>query len=299
MKMWLMLSLIVLLELSWRASGTATEVLDKVGKDLVVIIDGTGPHTDAFDRDPDLVKINDHLKSKDNTIVFCPDSSTTSKSDSPFSIDGFTRLFDRITGLGTLDNVLRSYIFLMDNFEEGDQIYLLGLNRGGDAVCFLEGLLNLVGLLNPNKGNLVQNALLAYQKAENRKRCYLKEKANHKWQKAFRLKEMEGRRISYVFHTYQPDLFLGAWNSCDSVVVPCRNCPSGVDVPKMRDEKNVEYFPNGDSHLQVQGFFRRGRSELSNRSNKDHLLWMLKKAQKKGLQIDQSLFDEITSLQVS
>ncbi len=54
-------------------------------------------------------------------------------------------------GAGVSDNIMQAYRFLVNNWAEGDKIYLFGFSRGAYTVRSLAGLINLFGLLNKNE----------------------------------------------------------------------------------------------------------------------------------------------------
>lgn len=51
------------------------------------------------------------------------------------------------TGVGLSDNIIQGYRFLVNNYEEGDEIYLFGFSRGSFTVRSLGGLISKIGLL--------------------------------------------------------------------------------------------------------------------------------------------------------
>jgi uncharacterized protein (DUF2235 family) len=59
--------------------------------------------------------------------------------------------------------VLASYAFLVDNYQEGDNIYLFGFSRGAYTVRVLAGLIHKVGLVSPPQANLSGAGLTAYK----------------------------------------------------------------------------------------------------------------------------------------
>src|SRR3546814_19067005 len=62
-------------------------------------------------------------------------------------------------GYGLDDNVLGAYRFLVENWEEGDRIYLFGFSRGAWTARVLAGLIHLIGLVRPSQLNMCANAL--------------------------------------------------------------------------------------------------------------------------------------------
>ena len=71
----------------------------------------------------------------------------------------FNAILGLATGYGLDDNVLAAYAFLVNNFEDGDQIYLFGFSRGAYAVRVLAGLVHKIGLISPQQVNLAGSGL--------------------------------------------------------------------------------------------------------------------------------------------
>src|SRR3546814_5858313 len=68
-------------------------------------------------------------------------------------------------GYGLDDNVLGAYRFLVENWEEGDRIYLFGFSRGAWTARVLAGLIHLIGLVRPSQLHMCDNALATYKRA--------------------------------------------------------------------------------------------------------------------------------------
>ncbi len=62
-------------------------------------------------------------------------------------------------GLGFTDNVRDAYCFLMEHYEEGDQVFLFGFSCGAFTARAVAGMLHAVGLLRPGTENLVPYAI--------------------------------------------------------------------------------------------------------------------------------------------
>ena len=57
------------------------------------------------------------------------------------------RIFQLVTGTGLEDHVLSAYEFLVQNYRDGDIIFLLGFSRGAQTVRVLAAMIHKVGLL--------------------------------------------------------------------------------------------------------------------------------------------------------
>lgn len=114
-------------------------------------------------------------------------------------------------GLGLTDNMADAYRFLMQNYADGDRIYLFGFSRGAYTVRALAGALNLYGLLCPgNEGHLTY-LLQMYAQAS-------KEAFNREHSAPRRLQEStESRAFRETFSRTVPIHFLGVWDTVSSV----------------------------------------------------------------------------------
>jgi uncharacterized protein (DUF2235 family) len=130
------------------------------------------------------------------------------------------------TGQGLDPNVLEAYKFLVDHYEEGDNIFLFGFSRGAYTVRVLAGLLHMVGLFKPEQKNLCEYALVAYKAASIRNNLEL------------------GWEFQRVLSTKPPVIrFLGVWDTVSSVLVPRRDrmyIPSLQQLPYTRNNPSVQ-----------------------------------------------------------
>lgn len=66
----------------------------------------------------------------------------------------FKRL-DGAIGLSVRENVLEAYAFLVQNWRDGDRVWLFGFSRGAYTVRALAGMLQWFGLVPPEHGNVL------------------------------------------------------------------------------------------------------------------------------------------------
>ena len=67
------------------------------------------------------------------------------------------------TGSGIHKNILDGYRYIVQNYAEGDQIYLFGFSRGAYTVRALCGLINNCGIIKRNDANLITHAWEIYK----------------------------------------------------------------------------------------------------------------------------------------
>ena len=77
------------------------------------------------------------------------------------------KLMGKAFGVGITQNIQEAYIYLMNNFREGDKVFLFGFSRGAYTARALSGMLHHCGLLPRQSTNLVSYASQLYQKGDN------------------------------------------------------------------------------------------------------------------------------------
>jgi len=122
-----------------------------------------------------------------------------------------TRWYDRIrggiSGVGISRNILQAYRFLMEHYEDGDDIFLFGFSRGAYTVRSLSGLLRNSGLLCTNYLHKLDDAYRLYRRRD---------------------KQSHPRAIeSELFRrTYSREVrihCIGVWDTVGALGIPSRN----------------------------------------------------------------------------
>jgi uncharacterized protein (DUF2235 family) len=78
----------------------------------------------------------------------------------------WTTLIGLAFGYGISDNISDAYQFLMDNFEEGDRLFVFGFSRGAYTARALCGMLHTVGLLRPGNEGLIPYAIRMIKRSQ-------------------------------------------------------------------------------------------------------------------------------------
>jgi uncharacterized protein (DUF2235 family) len=78
---------------------------------------------------------------------------------------------DEWLGLGLMQSVASAYLHLMEQYQPGDRIYLIGFSRGAFTVRALAGMIRCVGLLRRENRNLLPNARDVFENMEKRLRA--------------------------------------------------------------------------------------------------------------------------------
>ncbi|HEY4572552.1 MAG TPA: DUF2235 domain-containing protein [Thermoanaerobaculia bacterium] len=262
-----------------------------MGKNIVVCLDGTSNQFGA--ENSNVVKLYSVLKKDSTRQLTYYDPGVGTLGDrrlvTPLS-KKLSRLFGLAFGYGVADNISEAYSYLMENYQEGDNVFLFGFSRGALTVRALAGMLHACGLLAPGNENMVP---YAYQE-------YLRSGPD------------QGRMAARYKATYSRECkphFLGVWDTVTSVgwAYRRRTFPFSMNNPDPKvvrhaisiDERRAYYPQNlfGESykeqqdvkqvwfvgvHSDVGGSYPEKDSGLS----KLTLEWMLAQAAEQGLLLD-------------
>src|SRR6187551_438714 len=134
---------------------------------IVICCDGTG--NEISENISNVLKLYRTLrkteKTHPNQLVFYDPGVGTLARPNPWKKwrQDLMAIFGLVTGYGLDDNILGSYEFIVDNYREGDDIYLFGFSRGAYTVRALAGLIHKVGLIARPQANLAGSGLTAYK----------------------------------------------------------------------------------------------------------------------------------------
>ncbi|MBW8903161.1 MAG: DUF2235 domain-containing protein, partial [Bradyrhizobium sp.] len=136
-------------------------------KNIVICCDGTG--NEISENISNVLKLYRVLRKTGRTeprqlVFYDPGVGTLARPDPWRKLwqDTITAL-GLLTGYGLDDNVLATYEFLVQNYSDGDDIYLFGFSRGAYTVRVLAGLIHKIGLISPQQSNLAGAGLAAYK----------------------------------------------------------------------------------------------------------------------------------------
>lgn len=207
------------------------------GRNLVVLCDGTGNELGgALAGDIGAIRISNVLKlyriaekGKTQLVYYTPGVGTVGRVDFLYRWkQKALQVIGLATGYGLDDNVLGAYRFLVENWEEGDHIFLFGFSRGAWTARVLAGLIHLVGLLRPSQLNMCDNALHTYKRAAREDNLPL----------AWHFARVIGSRFPTIH-------FVGVWDTVASVLVPRSDrmwVPSLETLPYTETNPSVRTF---------------------------------------------------------
>jgi uncharacterized protein (DUF2235 family) len=186
-------------------------------KNVVVCCDGTG--NDISENISNVLKLYRVLrktgKGSPEQVVFYDAGVGTLARPDPFTkLKQDTKMVVGLAlGYGLDDNVLRAYEFLIDQYQDGDQIYLFGFSRGAYTVRVLAAFIHKVGLLWPAQRHLAGAALTAYKQTSASAVARASEDGQATTDLAAQFARIVGSRAPTI-------RFLGVWDTVASVIVP-------------------------------------------------------------------------------
>jgi uncharacterized protein (DUF2235 family) len=212
-------------------------------------------------------------------------------------------------GLGIDRKIQDAYIFLCLNYQEGDEIYLLGFSRGAYTVRSLAGLIYNSGLLDRNFIKKVPDAYALYRDKT--------EAAQPSSDKAIQFRQINGKRVpikalccwdtvaslGFPKAILKIPFFAGLrekYRFHDNIINPMiENAFHAVAVDETRTVYNVELMEVDSNHPgQFSQVWFPGTHGSIGGGSEDHqlsdrpLTWMLDHLKSLGLSIDETKIDE-------
>lgn len=264
-------------------------------KNIIICCDGTG---NQFGRDnSNVVKLYTVIeKTVEDQIAFYDPGVGTSQYPGILALNAnIKKYLGLATGYGIYQNVYEAYFYLMENFEEGDRVFLFGFSRGAYTVRVLSGFLYMMGLLEKGCQNLIPYAFEIYARRE------------PDFATAGRFKSRFSRDC--------PIAFMGLWDTVSSVGYfgNWKSYPytrNNKNVKTIRhalaiDERRAYYTQNKlgsaqtqdqsikevwfvGAHADIGGSYPEKESGLS----KITLQWMLNEAFAEGLKVDREKYEK-------
>jgi uncharacterized protein (DUF2235 family) len=220
-------------------------------KNVVVCCDGTG--NEISENISNVLKLYRVLRKTGKTaprqvVFYDPGVGTLARPDpwTKFRQDAIA-VFGLMTGYGLDDNILNAYTFLINNYEDGDDIYLFGFSRGAYTVRVLAGLIHKVGLLAPQQQNLAGAALTAYKQSTEINHAVAAQPLGDEEPEAEpQSQDDRAAQFARIVSSRWPAVkFVGVWDTVASVIVPRPDkfyTFSLQEVPHTRRNPSVRVF---------------------------------------------------------
>jgi uncharacterized protein (DUF2235 family) len=129
---------------------------DHVGKNIVILSDGTGQEGGKkAGGNSNVYRLFNMLEDRtDEQIVFYDPGLGT----------GLRKVTGNVGGMGISNNIKEAYAFLVEHFQAGDQIYLIGFSRGAATMRSLSSIIHYFGILPRSRPELIDQAYKIYKK---------------------------------------------------------------------------------------------------------------------------------------
>lgn len=294
-----------------------------MAKNIIICCDGTGNEIKTeLSNVLKLVRVA--KKSTDQIVYYDPGIGTFGAGRSWLRIKHWLKkVFNLSVGRGLDQNVMEAYSFLIDHYEDGDQIYLFGFSRGAYTVRVLAGLLRTIGLISPHQKNLVAYGLQGYKAV-----------SDHGDNKPAEQKFANADLFHKIARgKYVPIKYVGVWDTVSSVIVRRLDIfrpISMLQLPYTAKNSSVEVFRHAIAIDERRRMFRvnhwtpdqefktnpfapeskpqdidqvwfagvhsdvgGGYPEADSGLSKFPLAWMINEAEKHGLQIHKQTFNRL------
>jgi len=264
------------------------------GKNIVICLDGTG--CQFRENNTNVVKLFRILdRNRDQQIrYYHPGVGTLGDPDYKTPLGKqITRILGMAFGRGIIRNIEEAYSFLMENYQDGDRIYIFGFSRGSYTARALAAFIYRCGILESGCQNLIPYAM-----------------------KLFRSQPPNWEIMAKFKKTYSRDCsihFLGLWDSVKTfgwiynpIFLPnTTNNPSvkiirhaiAIDERRSLFQKMLWGKPKNNQDLKqvwfagVHGDVGGGFLEQESGLAKISLKWMIEEARNSGLQINQQEYE--------
>jgi uncharacterized protein (DUF2235 family) len=257
-------------------------------KNIVICCDGTG--NEISENISNVLKLYRMMRKTGKTephqvVFYDPGVGTLARPDPWRKLwqDTIT-ILGLVTGYGLDDNVLAGYEFLVNNYEEGDDIYLFGFSRGAYTVRVLAGLIHKVGLVSPQQVNLAGTGLTAYKQFSSNGQPdvglsphQFADGADEADQAGPVTKDDQAAQFARILSARWPTIrFVGVWDTVASVIVPRPDrfyLPSLQELAFTQNNPSVKTFRQAISIDEHRRMFRlkpwdEGQTFMRNRFSK-------------------------------
>lgn len=184
-------------------------------RQLVLLCDGTSNNVTGKVNDTHVVALAEWLAAHPDplrTTFYDPGVGNPGELPGATVWDQIRRTFDRRQGLafgrGVFENMAECYLFLMQHYQPGDQIYLFGFSRGAFTARSVAGLVNQFGVLQAHMTSMLPTLLHVYFAERN--------KSTH-WNA---IAEQSARLFTHANTRKVPIHFVGVWDTVASVGLP-------------------------------------------------------------------------------
>ncbi len=144
--------------------------LQRSPRQLVICCDGTNNNLTGGQKDTNVVKLVQLLTQvtpdASRIVFYDPGVGNAGELPGVTFIDSIKQFSERLASLafgrGIFENMAQCYLFLMQNYQAGDQIFIFGFSRGAFSARSFAGLINQFGILAPQMESMLPTLLHLY-----------------------------------------------------------------------------------------------------------------------------------------
>ena len=140
-----------------------------MAKQIVICLDGTNNKVKSADN-TNVLRLYQMLQHDrpDRLVAFYQPGVGTFSAAGAWTATGrwVTKVLGLAFGLGLRQNLGNAYAYLMENYEDGDEIFVFGFSRGAYTARALTGMLAAFGLFRPGAENLIPYAIEAMSRGD-------------------------------------------------------------------------------------------------------------------------------------
>ncbi len=142
----------------------------RLPRQLVICCDGTNNNLTGGKRDTNVVKFVQLLAQStpdaSRIVFYDPGVGNAGELPGVTFVDSIKQFSERLASLafgrGIFENMAQCYLFLMQNFQIGDEIFIFGFSRGAFTARSFAGLINQFGILAPQMQSMLPTLLHLY-----------------------------------------------------------------------------------------------------------------------------------------
>lgn len=285
-----------------------------MAKNIVICFDGTGDQIRASGN-TNVVRGYDMLlhDESDVQISYYDPGVGTEPAIGTYAPLGqaLSRVLGLAFGLGLRAKLAEAYTYLIEHWNPGDRIFILGFGRGAFCARGLTGMLNSIGLLRPGSQNLVPYAISLYAQHCDRW-------SPARWDELHSFSQTLARRVDGKISV--PVDYLGLWDtvSAPGIFKGAMHWPYAPSVPNALagrhavsiDEKRRPYreyliHQLGDRRRVAEAWFAGIHADVGGDYVDDHRLsdialrWVMDGAIEHGVLVDHDKYQRYCTVDAS
>lgn len=143
-------------------------------RQLILCCDGTNNTLTGGRHDTNVLKMIGQLvpETPDRLLYYDPGVGAPDQVPPLGLLNELRRRWERIAGLangrGIYENIAEAYLFLVDHYRSGDQIFLFGFSRGAFTARSVAGMVKLFGIIRADSKPLILTLIRVYFSTPNR-----------------------------------------------------------------------------------------------------------------------------------